>query len=194
MIILSNASLKLEIHIVKIILKEQKIYRVYKRIKMYCSGVTNKNTPCLNKCKGKENYCYIHKKKKYNECMICYEHCTKEYKMKCGHSMCMTCTHRCTDIRCPMCRALTNESGEINYKLRRNLSELIELGMSKNGDERVNVFHKIFQFVIENHQLFLNYETFRESVKDRLFEFRTKKFDADKYLKQIEAYETKLTT
>lgn len=153
---------------------------------MFCSGVTNQNTPCVNRCKG--IYCNVHRKN-YNECMICYEDSTREVILTCGHRMCLGCSYKC-DIRCPMCREKTNENanGKILNKI---LGEKMTIAMTKSGVEKIKLFHDIFEFTIQNHQYFLRFSSFRDIVKSKLDEFKTS-FDCEKYIKQIESYEQKI--
>ena len=158
--------------------------------KMYCSAVTKQNTPCLNKCDGK--YCHVHKRKKYNECMICYEDSTCEAVLSCGHSMCVKCSLKC-DIKCPMCRQETNTNGAEMYGIELNaqLSSKMIYAMSKRGDEKIKLFHDVFKFTIENRHYFLKFDSLRKCIKDKLEEFKGS-FDCERYIKQIEAYEDKL--
>ena len=156
---------------------------------MYCSGVTKQNTPCLRKCKG--TYCSVHKNIKYNECMICYEDSTCEVVLECGHSMCMNCSYKC-DIRCPMCRQVTNKSKLEAHKLNENLANKMTNAMTKEKPERIKLMYEMFDYTMKNHQYFLSFPSMRNSVKEKLIQFKNYDFNSDKYLKQIEAYEQKL--
>ena len=120
----------------------------------FCKAIIKKGSVCTNQSKC-EGYCNLHdKKKKYAECIVCYEDAWNPVKLNCTHVICEDCFEQWYIDRenstCPICRDDATILAEAHVcKINRIRAQYITMGnnlslnLNSNNKAANNAFRRL---------------------------------------------------
>lgn len=165
---------------------------------MYCIAVTQKGYPCTNQRKAKGCYCGVHqpKKKKYEECSICYHDMQRKVDLECGHSFCLSCLQKWRKPTCPICRQCTNMeiTKDIHLKMSFIHKTLHEMPDTIGKSKKIVKAHSIMSTALSIHSFLFdkNNGTFRENFEMKATELYECGMNTLKYKKALESYDSRI--
>lgn len=177
---------------------------------MFCKSITFNGCPCVSSCEPGTNYCRTHNNN-HIECGICMEKVSCNAILPCQHSICMTCVHKCCDIRatfkCPFCRKISsisnlefryNNDKKMNTKTKnntiKNIISMMKSFINDDGHYHPEDVKKIIEKVLRNHLILFAYTKSGLALvmKSKLRELSTH-MDVKRYQKQLESYENRMS-